>query len=282
MPGMFDLLLHGARLYPLDDGLGAATETTLAVRDGRIAALGVAADAPARRYIDAQGTALLPGFVDCHTHAVFVGNRMGEHAARLSGTTYADIAAAGGGIMSTVRAVRAADESQLVAESLPRVRSLLAEGVTTIEIKSGYGLGHDDELKLLRAIAAVGDAVPADIVATFLGAHTVPPGVDRDDYLAELIDRTLPTVAGAGLATAVDIYVEPIAFSVDEMERLFLAAAGHGLRVKVHAEQLSQTGAAAVAARHGALSADHLEWLDEAGARAMSAAGMVGVLLPGA
>lgn len=282
MPGMFDLLVHGARLYPLDDGLDAAADTTLAVRDGQIAAVGVAAGSPARRRVDAQGAALLPGFIDCHTHAVFAGNRMQEHAARLSGTAYADIAAAGGGIMNTVRAVRAADQAQLVAESLPRVRALLAEGVTTLEIKSGYGLSHDDELKMLRAIAAVAAAVPADVVATFLGAHTVPPGIDRAEYVNELIERTLPAIATAGLATAVDIYVESIAFSVEDLERLFTAAAAQGLRTKVHAEQLSYTGAAAAAARHGAVSADHLEWLDDAGIQAMAATGMVAVLLPGA
>lgn len=279
---MFDLLVHGARLYPLDADLGAAAASTLAVSDGRIAAIGVAADAPARRRVDAGGAALLPGFIDCHTHAVFAGSRVDEHAARLSGTTYADIAAAGGGIMSTVRAVRAANEAQLVSESLPRVRALLAEGVTTIEIKSGYGLSHEDEIKMLRAIAALDAKVPAQVIPTFLGAHTVPAGVDRDDYLDELLERTLPAVAAGGLAAAVDIYVEPIAFSVEDLERLFDAAADHGLRVKVHAEQLSHTGAAAAAARYRALSADHLEWLDEAGARAMAAADMVAVLLPGA
>lgn len=282
MPGMFDLLVHGARLYPLDDDLGAATASTLAVHDGRIAAIGVAGDSPARRRVDAQGAALLPGFIDCHTHAVFAGDRMAEHAARLSGTAYADIAAAGGGIMSTVRAVRAATEAQLVAESLPRVRALLAEGVTTLEIKSGYGLDHDEELKMLRAIATMAAAVPADVVATFLGAHTVPPDVDRNSYLDELIGRTLPAVAESGLASAVDIYIEPIAFDVADLERLFAAAVSHGLQVKVHAEQLSHTGAAAAAARHGALSADHLEWLDDVGACAMAAAKMVAVLLPGA
>lgn len=282
MPGMFDLLIHGARLYPLDYSLGAAAESSLAVRDGRIAAVGVAADAPARRRVNAQGAALLPGFIDCHTHAVFAGDRMTEHAARLTGTTYADIAAAGGGIMSTVRAVRAATEAQLVAESLPRVRALLAEGVTTLEIKSGYGLDHDEELKMLRAIATVAAAIPAEVEATFLGAHTVPAGVDRARYMDELIGRTLPTVADAGLASAVDIYVEPIAFDTSDLKRLFEAARSRGLQVKVHAEQLSHTGAAATAAHHGAVSADHLEWLDEVGACAMAEAKMVAVLLPGA
>lgn len=282
MRRMYDLLIHDARVCPLDAGLEPLDAGTVAITDGRIAALGVAPDAPARRRIDAQGQVLLPGFIDCHTHAVHAGNRMDEHAARLAGASYENIARAGGGIMSTVRAVRAANEARLVAESLPRIRALLAEGVTTLEIKSGYGLDHDEELKMLRAIRAVAERIPATVVPTFLGAHTIPAGRERGEYLDEIIERTLPAVAEAGLAQAVDVYVEPIAFDTGDMARLFKAAAKHGLRVKVHAEQLSRTGAAELAAAHRALSADHLEWLDEAGAKAMAGAGMVAVLLPGA
>ncbi len=279
---VYDLLIHNARIYPLRDGLDAAPERTLAVSDGRIVDLGVAPDAPARRRVDAEDALLLPGFIDCHTHAVFAGDRADEHARRLAGASYAEIAKAGGGIMSTVRAVRAASEAQLVAESLPRVRALMREGVTTIEIKSGYGLDHQNELKMLQAIQVVGAQTGASVIPTYLGAHTIPAGQERGSYLDEIITRTLPEVAARGLADAVDIYVEPIAFDTADMQRLFDAARTHGMRVKVHAEQLSHTGAAALAAQHGALSADHLEWLDDDGARAMGAAGMVAVILPGA
>jgi imidazolonepropionase len=281
MPGVFDLIIHNARVCTLDDGV-TPTAATVAIEGGRIAALDVADDAPARRQVNARGQVLLPGFIDCHTHAVFAGNRMDEHASRLEGASYQDIAKAGGGIMSTVRAVRDADELQLVAESMPRIRALLAEGVTTLEIKSGYGLDHEQELKMLRAIRTVGERVPATVVPTFLGAHTVPAGRERGEYMDELIERTLPAVAEQGLASMVDIYVEPIAFGTGDMERLFRAAERLGMRVKVHAEQLSHTGAAVLAAGHRALSADHLEWLDDAGAAAMAASGMVAVLLPGA
>ena len=279
---VYDLLIHNARIYPLSNGLAAVPARSLAVSGGRIVALGVAPDAPTRRRVDAGDALLLPGFIDCHTHAVFSGTRADEHAQRLAGASYAEIAKAGGGIMSTVRAVRATSETGLVEESVPRVRALMREGVTTVEIKSGYGLDHDNELKMLRAIQAVAERTGVSVVPTYLGAHTVPAGQERGAYLNEIISRTLPEVAAAGLAQAVDIYVEPIAFDTADMQRLFEAAHKHGMRVKVHAEQLSHTGAAALAAAHGALSAEHLEWLDEDGARAMGAAGMVAVMLPGA
>ncbi len=279
---MHDFLIHNARVYPMTGGLATAAETTVAIDAGRIAALGVPANTPARRRLDAGGRALLPGFIDCHTHAVYAGDRMAEHARRLAGEDYAAIAKSGGGIMSTVRAVRAASEAQLVAESLPRIRALAAEGVTTIEIKSGYGLTHDDELKMLRAIRAVSERVPLTVVPTFLGAHTVPAGEDRTAYLDDLIERTLPAVAEDGLATAVDIYAEHIAFDADDLDRLFKAARAHGLGVKVHAEQLSDIGATERAAAFTPLSADHLEWLTDAGARALAHCGAVAVLLPGA
>ena len=279
---MHDLLVHNARVFPMTDGIAMAAETTIAVDGGRISALGAPPDSPARRRVDAGGRAVLPGFIDCHTHAVYAGDRMAEHARRLAGEDYAAIAKAGGGIMSTVRAVRAATEAQLVAESLPRIRALAAEGVTTLEIKSGYGLTHDDELKMLRAIRTVGERVALTVVPTFLGAHTVPAGLDRADYLDDLIGRTLPAVAKADLATAVDIYAEHIAFDAADLERLFEAARAHGLRVKVHAEQLSDIGASERAARFEPLSADHLEWLTDAGARALARCGAVAVLLPGA
>lgn len=279
---MYDLLIHNARLYDPATGPMPLAADTLAVQDGAIAAMGVPADAPARRRIDAQQRAVLPGFIDCHTHLVYAGDRMAEHAQRLAGASYADIARAGGGIMSTVRAVRAADESVLIRESLPRVRALAAEGVTTIEVKSGYGLTHDDELKLLRAIRSVAARVPQTLVPTYLGAHTVPAGSERGAYLDELIGRTLPVVAAERLAVAVDAYVDSIAFTADEMERLFTAASELGLRVKVHAEQLSDIGATTRAAAHRPLSCDHLEWLTDRGVDALAACGAVAVLLPGA
>lgn len=275
---MYDLLIHNARIHSPEP----LPETTLAVSGGCITALGVPPDAAARRRVDARGQVLLPGFIDCHTHAVYAGDRMAEHAQRLAGTSYAQIAHEGGGIMNTVRAVRAASEDELVTASLPRVRALAAEGVTTIEIKSGYGLDHDNELKLLRAIRALGGRVPLTVVPTFLGAHAVPPGEDRAAYLDALVDHTLPAVASEELAAAVDIYVEGIAFTADDMDRLFTAAARLGLGVKVHAEQLSDIGATRRAAAFKPLSADHLEWLDEDGVAALADCGAVAVLLPGA
>lgn len=279
---MYDLLIHNARIHDPATGPAALAATSVAVTGGRIAALGVSADAPARRRVDGRGRVLLPGFIDCHTHALYAGDRMDEHAQRLTGVPYAEIARAGGGIMSTVRAVRTATEDALVAASLPRVRALAAEGVTTIEIKSGYGLTHDDELKMLRAIRALATRVPLTVVPTFLGAHAVPADENRAAYLDALVTRTLPAVARDGLADAVDIYVENIAFSADDMERLFSVAATLGLGVKVHAEQLSDIGASRRAAPFRPLSADHLEWLDEAGVRALAECGAVAVLLPGA
>lgn len=281
MTAMHDLLVHDVRIH--SPGAGhETTATTLAVRDGCIAGIGVPADTPARRRVAGHGALLLPGFIDCHTHALFAGNRMAEHSRRLAGAGYAEIAAEGGGIMNTVRAVREADEDTLVRESMPRVRALEREGVTTIEIKSGYGLDFDNELKQLRAIRTVGARVAADIVPTFLGAHTVPAGTDKSVYLDEVIKRMIPAVSEQGLARAVDIYVERIAFDRADMERVFAAAAAHGLRVKVHAEQLSNIGASAAAAQHRPLSADHLEWLDADGVRALADCGAVAVLLPGA
>lgn len=272
---MYELSIHNARVH-------GAGQTSVAIDGGRIAALGVAADAPARRRVDAGGALLLPGFIDCHTHAVYAGDRMAEHARRLAGESYADIARSGGGIMSTVRAVRAADVERLVAESLPRVRALAAEGVTTLEIKSGYGLSHDDELKMLRAIRELASRVPLTVVATFLGAHTVPAGDDRRGYLAQLVGRTLPAVAAEGLASMVDIYVEHIAFDADDLAVLFEAASAHGLGLRVHAEQLSDIGGSVRAAAFRPWSADHLEYTGEDGVRALAACGAVAVLLPGA
>ena len=230
------------------------------------------------------GGLLTPGLVDCHTHLVFAGNRAGEFEQRLEGISYADIAAAGGGILSTVRATRAADEQALLDAALPRVQAMLADGVTTLEIKSGYGLTVADELKMLRVARRIGEALPVRVVTTLLGAHALPPEYrnDSDGYIDLVCREMIPAAAAEGLADAVDVFCENIAFDTAQCARVFEAARRHGLAVKAHAEQLSNMGGAALAAKHGALSADHLEYLDEAGIEAMAAAGTVAVLLPGA
>ena len=232
----------------------------------------------------ASGGVLTPGLIDCHTHLVFAGQRAGEFEQRLKGVGYADIAAAGGGILSTVRAVRAASEDELVEQTRPRLAALIADGVTTVEIKSGYGLTVNDEIKMLRAARRLGEQLPVRVLTTFLGAHALPAEfADRADaYIDEVCQRMLPAVADAGLADAVDVFCEHIAFSPAQCERVFQAAAGLGLPVKIHAEQLSNQHGSAMAARYRALSADHLEWLDADGVAAMAAAGMVATLLPGA
>lgn len=257
-----------------------AREDSLAVKDGRIVGLGLSG--PARQTVDAGGSALMPGFIDCHTHALWAGDRLGEHLMRLAGASYQDIARAGGGILSTVRAVRETDEQTLAEATAPRLQALLREGVTSIEVKSGYGLDTESELKMLRAIQRLGRDSGMDIHATFLGAHAVPAGEDADRYMDRVSNEMLPEVARQGLASAVDIYVERIAFGVDHMRALFSKASGLGLGCRVHAEQFSDMGASAAAARMGAWSADHLEYTGPAGAEAMGQAGTVAVLLPGA
>lgn len=255
---------------------------SLAVQDGRIAALGVGDDEPALETVDARGRVLMPGLIDCHTHVLYAGHRMDEHARKLEGATYEEIARAGGGILSTVTSVREAGEEQLVAESLRRVNALLAEGVTTIEAKSGYGLDTENELKMLRAIRHLGRETPVHLSPTFLGAHSIPKDRDRSDYMDELVETTLPAVIEEGLADTCDIYVEKIAFTVADMERLFHAAGQSGLRLRAHTDQLSNMGATCRAAELGALSCDHLEYTEEADIRAMAAHGTAAVLLPGA
>ncbi len=277
---VYDLLISNARLYPMSGDALPAVADCLAVTDGRIAAIGDAASA--RTTVDAHGACLLPGFIDCHTHAVYAGDRIQEHTARLRGTSYEEIARAGGGILSTVKAVAAASEQELLASAGPRLRALAAEGVTTIEIKSGYGLDTENELKMLRVIRQLGETMPMHVSATFLGAHTVPAGQTRASYMDLVIDDMLPKVAGQSLADAVDIFVESIGFTVADMERLFAAAKDCGLNLRAHTEQLSDLGGARRAAELGALSCDHLEYLDENGAVAMAAADSVAVLLPGA
>lgn len=283
-----DTVWHNAHLMTLDDaagGLGIVRDGVVAARDGRIVHVGPAAAAPAfdaARRIDCGGRWLGPGLVDCHTHLVHAGNRANEFEQRLQGVSYADIARAGGGIVSTVRATREADDAALLAATLPRLDAMLAEGVTTVEIKSGYGLTLDAERKQLRVARQLPQLRRVDVVTTFLGAHAVPPGRQPQEYIDEVCEVMIPAIAGDGLAEAVDVFCENIAFSREQAAQVFEAAHRHGLAVKIHAEQLSNQHGAELAARHGALSADHIEHLDEAGIAAMRAAGTVAVLLPGA
>ncbi len=287
---MHDVLFDNLKFYPMtpradpaasaDRDLQTGAGDCFAVTGGRFSAVGERVEA--KHHVDLGGRSVLPGFVDCHTHLVYAGDRSHEHALRLAGASYEEIAAAGGGILSTVRAVRSASEDDLVASALPRARALLEEGVTTLEIKSGYGLDTANELKMLRAARRLGTLLPLDVRTTFLGAHAVPDGRTRADYVAELLAETLPAVAAEGLADAVDIFVEPIAFDLDDLRALAAAAAGHGLRLKAHTDQLSRQGGTALAAQLGALSCDHLEHAGSADVAAMAAAGTVAVLLPGA
>jgi imidazolonepropionase len=277
-----------ATLAPDRPGLGEIEHGVIAALDGRIVYAGATADAPidldAAEIIDCEDRWITPGLIDGHTHLVYAGDRAREFELRLAGASYEEIARAGGGIVSTVAATRTASETELTASALPRLDALIAEGVTTVEIKSGYGLSLEAELKQLRASRSLGDHRPISIHTTFLGAHAPPPEFadDADGYIDEVCGRMIPAVAQAGLATAVDAFCERIGFSPDQTRRVFEAARAHGLRVKLHAEQLSNLQGAALAAEFGALSADHLEYLDEDGAAALGASGTAAILLPGA
>ena len=268
---------------------GLIEQAALAVEDGVIAWVGPEQDLPAAvlarctQQNDAGGALVTPGLVDCHTHLVYGGDRAQEFELRLQGASYEDIARAGGGIASTVKATRAATEAALQAQSEKRLRALQAEGVTTVEIKSGYGLSLEHEGKTLRVARALGRAHPVDVRTTFLGAHALPPEfAGRTDAYVDEVLRMLPALHAEGLVDAVDAFCERIAFSTAQVERVFEAARQLGLPVKLHAEQLSDSGGAQLASRYGALSCDHLEWLSEEGAAAMAQAGSVAVLLPGA
>lgn len=268
---------------------GLVRDAAIVVDGGHVAWLGPRAALPAdwsaragQRH-DCGGALVTPGLIDCHTHLVYGGDRANEFELRLNGASYEDIARAGGGIASTVRATRAASEAELFIQSRVRLRALKAEGVTTVEIKSGYGLSLDEERKCLRVARRLGAEEGVAVRTTFLGAHALPPEFAgrADAYIDEVL-RMLPALHGEGLVDAVDAFCERIAFSPAQTARVFEAASALGLPVKLHAEQLSDSGGAALAARHGALSCDHLEWLSEEGAQAMAAAGSVAVLLPGA
>jgi imidazolonepropionase len=280
-----DRLWTNARLATMrGDDLGVVEKGAVASRDGRIAYVGPSDDGPrdAGEVIDCGGRWIMPGLIDCHTHLIYAGSRAGEWAERLQGTSYAAIARRGGGILSTVRATRATGEAELVATALPRLDALLDEGVTTIEVKSGYGLTAEDELKMLRAARKLEGQRPVRVVTTLLAAHAVPPEyVGRaDDYVDLVCDSIIP--AATGLADGVDAFCEDIGFSPEQTDRVLAAARANGLPVRLHAEQLSALHGARLAASHGALSADHLEHADEEDVMAMAAAGTVAVLLPGA
>ena len=282
---------RNARLATLNEslpGLGIVENGAIAVCDGRIAFAGPEAELPAgfaaAQGIDCEGRWITPGLVDCHTHLVHAGDRAHEFELRLGGASYEEIARAGGGIVSSVKALRAASEDDLVRQTLPRLDALIAEGVTTVELKSGYGLDTENELKSLRAARRMASERDITVRTTFLGAHALPPEMngDKTAYIDTVVGEMLPAIAAEGLADAVDGFCEGIAFSTDEMARVFDAAKAHGLPVKLHADQLSNLHGAALAARYGALSADHLEYTDDAGAAAMAKAGTVAVILPGA
>lgn len=271
-----------------DTGYGEIRNGAIAVKDGRIAWIGEQSDLPpdhgTPQIHDGEGCWLTPGLIDCHTHIVYAGDRSDEFEARLNGASYEDIARRGGGIMSTVRATRAATEDELYEASLPRVRALHASGVTTLEIKSGYGLDLATERKMLRVARRIGASLPVRVRTTFLGAHALPPEFagNPDRYIDVVCAEMLPTLSAEGLVDAVDAFCETIGFSTAQTERVFRTAQQLGIPVKLHAEQLSDQHGAALVARYGGLSADHLEHLSPEGIAAMSAAGTVAVLLPGA
>ncbi|MFQ5785958.1 MAG: imidazolonepropionase [Alphaproteobacteria bacterium] len=289
----WDSLWINARLATMTAGgaaYGAVEDGALAVSDGRIAWIGPRAalpttlDACAREIRDVGGRWVTPGLIDCHTHLVYAGDRAAEFELRLGGASYEEIARAGGGINATVAATRAVDEETLFAAAAARVTGLCTEGVTTVEIKSGYGLDLDTEVRMLRVARDLGEMLPLTVRASFLGAHAVPPEYEGRSgaYIDFVCREVLPEVNRQGLADAVDGFCDTIGFNVAETERLFSAARALRLPVKLHAEQLSDQGGTALAARFRALSADHLEYLSEDGVRAMASSGTVAVLLPGA
>jgi imidazolonepropionase len=289
----WDGLLLDCRLATqVDTGLpyGAIENAALGWKDGHIVFAGPQSELPGKpdalaAHVESADNAwITPGLIDCHTHLVFAGNRAAEFELRLNGARYEEIARAGGGIVSTVTKTRAASEDGLLAESLPRARAVVADGVTTIEIKSGYGLDLDNEAKMLRVARRIGDSLGIGIRTTFLGAHAVPAEFAgrQSDYVDEVCIHMLPAIAGEHLADAVDAFCETIAFTPSETRRVFETAHAIGLPVKLHADQLSDSGGAALAAEFNALSADHLEYANEAGIKAMAAAGTVAVMLPAA
>ncbi len=286
-----DRLWRNARLATMAagrEGLGIVEGGAVAARDGRIVFAGPEADLPSgfgeMEEVDCGGRWVTPGLIDCHTHLVWAGSRAREFELRLEGATYEEVARGGGGIVASVTRLREASEIDLLRQTLPRLDALIADGVTTVEVKSGYGLDLEHERRSLRVARRLGEARPVTIAATFLGAHALPPeaGGDKDAYIDRVAGEMLPAIAREGLADAVDGFCEGVAFSPEQIARVFDAAKAHRLPVKLHADQLSDLGGAELAASYGALSADHLEHASETGVREMSEAGTVAVMLPGA
>ena len=278
-----------ATLAPSRGGLGVIERGAVACQDGRITFVGLESDLPRDlaaevEPFDCAGRWITPGLIDCHTHLVWAGNRAREFELRLDGATYEEIARAGGGIVSSVTQLRAATASELLSQTLPRLDALIAEGVTTVEVKSGYGLDLDNERKSLRVARQLAEERPVNIRTTFLGAHALPPEAngDKTAYIDTVIHQMLPEIAKEGLADAIDGFCEGVAFSPAEMTKVFTAAQTYGLPVKLHADQLSDLGGAGLAAAFDALSADHLEYAADAGIEAMAHSGTVAVMLPGA
>jgi imidazolonepropionase len=289
MKPSFDLLIRDARIAAcVDDDCSVSAPSFVAVREGCIAAMGAMNQIPpnvsATTECDAQGALLTPGLIDCHTHLVYAGDRAREFEMRLQGASYEEIAQAGGGIRSTVRLTREADEAGLLDASSRRLQDLMRHGVTTVEIKSGYGLSLEHEMKCLRVARRLGDRFPIDVRTTLLAAHAVPPEFEgrSDAYIDEIVARIIPEAARSGLADAVDAFCETIGFSPAQTRRVFEAARAQQLPIKLHAEQLSNQQGAMLASEFDGLSADHLEHIDEAGVQAMARSGTVAVMLPGA
>jgi imidazolonepropionase len=287
---MWDRLLVDCHLATMEPGagegpLGIVRNAAVAIADGRILRVGKRTEMAgfrAREVVPLGGAWVTPGLIDCHTHLVFGGTRAAEHAMRRAGASYEDIAKSGGGIASTVAATAKASDKDLLEQSRRRLQALMAGGCTTVEIKSGYGSDTASELRLLTIAGELAQVDDVRIVPTLLALHALPAGADRDAFVRDAIDKTIPEAARRKLATSVDAFCETIAFTPAEVERVFTAARAHGLGVRLHAEQLSNQNGAELAARYKALSADHLEHLDAAGAKAMARAGTVAVLLPGA
>jgi imidazolonepropionase len=287
----WDRVWLGASLAAMDDAeaLGERADAALAIKDGRIAWLGSRRQLDAMAWsagtvTEARGLWITPGLIECHTHLVHGGDRSNEFAARLRGATYEDIARAGGGIVSTMRATRAASEDELLEQSLPRAAALAAEGVTTLEIKSGYGLDLDNELKMLRVARRIGERTGLTVINTFLGAHALPPEFAgrQQDYVRYVCEEMLPAVVAASLADAVDVFCEQIAFTQEQTRRIFTRAREFGVPLRLHADQLSDGNGGMIAADCGALSADHLEYASERSLQRMAEQGVVAGLLPGA
>jgi imidazolonepropionase len=279
------MLLTNLNAATMRNGYGLVPDAAILIEKGIISWVGPRGVAPLNRHtVDCGGKLVTPGLIDCHTHLVYGGNRANEFEMRLEGISYSDIAKSGGGIFATVRATRAQSDAELVSSALKRLDSLLAEGVTTVEIKSGYGLDLRNEIKMLRIARELGKLRPVDVVTSYLGAHALPAEFsdDREGYLKLVCEEVIPAIAAQNLADAVDAFCEKIAFSVEETARVFTAAKAEGLPVKLHAEQLSNLGGAKMAAGFNALSVDHIEYLDREGVEAIAQSGTVAVLLPGA